>query len=143
MVRGPSAATLYGTDAANGVIVIRTKRGIAGPPQWTYYTEQTAITDRNRYPDAYTGWRTGTNAATTTTAPDRAISAQCFLTQVASGVCRQDSVTVYNLTQDAESTPFGVGYRQQHGLQLRRLGGGPLFPAWGVEDEDGDQGAGV
>src|SRR5690606_35564807 len=30
IVRGPSASTLYGTDAANGVIVITTKRGIAG-----------------------------------------------------------------------------------------------------------------
>ena len=35
IVKGPSAATLYGTDAANGVIVIRTKRGVAGRPQWT------------------------------------------------------------------------------------------------------------
>jgi TonB-dependent SusC/RagA subfamily outer membrane receptor len=30
VVRGPSAATLYGTDAANGVIVITTKHGVAG-----------------------------------------------------------------------------------------------------------------
>ncbi|MGH9202599.1 MAG: TonB-dependent receptor plug domain-containing protein, partial [Vicinamibacterales bacterium] len=39
VVRGPSASTLYGTDAANGVIVITTKRGIAGRTQWSYYTE--------------------------------------------------------------------------------------------------------
>ena len=32
IVKGPAAATLYGTDAANGVIVIRTKRGTAGAP---------------------------------------------------------------------------------------------------------------
>ena len=30
IVKGPSAATLYGTDAANGVIVITTKKGRAG-----------------------------------------------------------------------------------------------------------------
>jgi TonB-dependent SusC/RagA subfamily outer membrane receptor len=30
VVKGPSAATLYGTDAANGVIVITTKKGRAG-----------------------------------------------------------------------------------------------------------------
>ena len=29
-MKGPSAATLYGTDAANGVIVITTKKGRAG-----------------------------------------------------------------------------------------------------------------
>ncbi|MFH1766375.1 MAG: TonB-dependent receptor plug domain-containing protein, partial [Gemmatimonadota bacterium] len=31
IIKGPSAATLYGTDAANGVIVITTKRGRPGP----------------------------------------------------------------------------------------------------------------
>lgn len=116
VVRGPSAATLYGTDAANGVIVIRTKRGVAGQTQWTWYTEQTAITDRNSYPDAYWGWRTGPTAATTSS---RTNFVQCILTQVAAGVCQQDSVTVYNLHNDPEATPYGTGYRQQQGLQVR------------------------
>ena len=34
VLRGPSAATLYGTEAANGVINIITKKGRAGVPQW-------------------------------------------------------------------------------------------------------------
>jgi TonB-linked SusC/RagA family outer membrane protein len=129
VVRGPSASTLYGTDAANGVIVITTKKGIAGQPQWTYYTEQTAITDRNDYPTAYRGWRAGSTASNTT---------QCFLSQVAAGTCVQDSVTSFNLHDDPETTPYGTGYRQQHGLQL---GGGSeevryfLHGEW--EDEDG------
>jgi len=129
IVRGPSASTLYGTDAANGVIVITTKRGVAGRPQWTYYTEQTAITDRNHYPDAYWGWTAGSTPSNTT---------QCFLYQVAAGTCSQDSVTVYNLHEDPDATPYGIGYRQQHGLQVR---GGTetiryfLHGEW--EDEDG------
>jgi TonB-dependent SusC/RagA subfamily outer membrane receptor len=53
VVRGPSAATLYGTDAANGVIVITTKRGRVGRPRWEAYTEQGLVTDRNAYPTAY------------------------------------------------------------------------------------------
>lgn len=36
IVRGPSAASLYGHEAANGVIVITTKRGKDGPTSWTY-----------------------------------------------------------------------------------------------------------
>lgn len=32
--KGPSASALYGSDAANGVIVVTTKRGQAGPPSW-------------------------------------------------------------------------------------------------------------
>ncbi len=116
VVRGPSAATLYGTDAANGVIVITTKKGIAGKTQWTYYTEQTAIRDQNDYPTAFRGWRTGATGTTNSTASN---AVQCFLFQVATNTCQQDSVTSYNLFKDSEATPFGTGYRQQHGLQLR------------------------
>ena len=135
VVRGPSAATLYGTDAANGVIVIQTKRGVAGSPQWTYYTEQTALVDLNDYPDAHWGWRTGTTATTNST---RSNFVQCFLTQVAAGTCAQDSVTVYNLHKDKDATPYGVGYRQQHGIQV---GGGTeavrYFVHGEFETEDG------
>lgn len=135
VVRGPSASTLYGTDAANGVIVITTKRGMVGRPQWTTYTEQTAIADRNEYPTAYWGWRTGTTSATTST-PSNTV--QCFLSQVASGACVQDSVTSYNLHNDPESTPYGTGYRKQYGAQLS---GGTetlrYFLHGEYEDEDG------
>ena len=34
IIKGPAAATLYGTDAANGVIQIITKRGVAGAAQF-------------------------------------------------------------------------------------------------------------
>jgi TonB-linked SusC/RagA family outer membrane protein len=135
IVRGPSAATLYGTDAANGVIVITTKRGVAGRAQWTYYTEQTAMSDRNQYPTAFRGWRTGTTGTTNSTAAN---TVQCFLSQVAARTCMQDSVTSYNLHDDPEATPYGIGYRQQHGLQVR--GGSEairyfIHGEW--EDEDG------
>ena len=39
IVKGPSAATLYGTDAANGVIVITTKKGRPGNTRWTWTAE--------------------------------------------------------------------------------------------------------
>jgi TonB-linked SusC/RagA family outer membrane protein len=135
VVRGPSAATLYGTDAANGVIVITTKRGVAGRAQFTYTTEQGAHVDNNTYPTAYRGWRTGTTNATNSTPAN---TTQCFLVQRASGACAQDSVTSYNLYDDPESTPNGAGYRQSHSLQV---GGGSevlryfLHGAW--EDETG------
>jgi len=35
IVKGPSATTLYGTEASGGVIQIFTKQGRAGAPQWT------------------------------------------------------------------------------------------------------------
>jgi TonB-dependent SusC/RagA subfamily outer membrane receptor len=52
IVKGPSAATLYGTDAANGVVVITTKRGRAGDVRYHVTGETGIIKDRTRIPRA-------------------------------------------------------------------------------------------
>jgi TonB-linked SusC/RagA family outer membrane protein len=122
IVRGPSAATIYGTSAANGVIVITTKKGITGSPRFTYFTEQGANIDQNTYPLAYRGWTTGTTSSTTSAANN---TVQCFLSARSAGTCKQDSVTSFGLYDDPETTPNGVGYRQLHGLQVR--GGSETF----------------
>ena len=49
VLKGAAAATLFGTEASNGVIQVFTKRGTAGPPQFTFTSRQTAV----RYPDVY------------------------------------------------------------------------------------------
>jgi len=54
IVKGPSAAALYGTAAANGVVVISTKRGQAGSSRWSTYFEAGMLKDRNTYPTAFT-----------------------------------------------------------------------------------------
>lgn len=46
ILKGAAAATLYGTEASNGVIQIFTKRGSSGAPKWEFDLEQSAI----RYP---------------------------------------------------------------------------------------------
>ena len=40
IIKGPAAATLYGTEASNGVIQIITKKGRAGKPRWDLSTRQ-------------------------------------------------------------------------------------------------------
>lgn len=40
VIKGPAATTLYGTEAAGGVIQIFTKRGVAGAPAWNFSMEQ-------------------------------------------------------------------------------------------------------
>ena len=112
IVKGPSAATLYGTDAANGVILITTKRGRAGQARWTVYGEQGMIRDQNVYPTNYTIF--GRNKAT---GAALAING-CNLPLVSSGFCSIDSVAKYNLFTDPDVTPLGTGYRNQYGLQL-------------------------
>ena len=56
IVKGPSAATLYGTDASNGVIVVTTKKGRAGNARWTWFGEGGRIEDNAHYPDTYAIW---------------------------------------------------------------------------------------
>ncbi len=108
IVKGPSAATLYGTDAANGVIVITTKRGRAGKTRWNAFVENGVIKDRNTYPTAYTLF------GHTPAAPTTAIT--CLLSAVAAGTCVSDSLSSYNLWADPDVTPLGTGQRQQYGL---------------------------
>src|SRR5438105_1388391 len=112
VVKGPSAAALYGTAASTGVIIITTKRGRPGPAQWNVYAEQGFISDQNTYPNAYRGWRTTPTASTPTN------GVQCILTQVAAGTCTQDSVTSFNLFEDPQTTPNALGYRNQYGVQV-------------------------
>ncbi|MEP7002109.1 MAG: carboxypeptidase regulatory-like domain-containing protein, partial [bacterium] len=40
IIKGPAAATLYGTEASNGVVQIITKRGANGAPRWDFSTRQ-------------------------------------------------------------------------------------------------------
>lgn len=43
ILKGPAAATIYGTEAANGVIQIITKKGAGAKPQWNFQTQQGVI----------------------------------------------------------------------------------------------------
>ncbi len=112
IVKGPSAATLYGTDAANGVIVITTKRGKAGAARWNVYGEGGYLEDRNTYPWNYT--LTGKDAVTG--APRSAAS--CTLPLVSAKVCNIDSLRVYSPFHDDATTPIGTGNRYQVGGNL-------------------------
>jgi TonB-linked SusC/RagA family outer membrane protein len=40
IIKGPAAATLYGTEASNGVVQIITKRGANSAPHWDFTTRQ-------------------------------------------------------------------------------------------------------
>jgi TonB-linked SusC/RagA family outer membrane protein len=40
ILKGAAAATLYGTEASNGVVLITTKKGVASAPRWTFELEQ-------------------------------------------------------------------------------------------------------
>jgi TonB-linked SusC/RagA family outer membrane protein len=61
IIKGPAAATLYGTEAANGVIQIVTKRGAAGRPVWsfTFRGGSNSFNDwQNIIDEKFTNWGT-------------------------------------------------------------------------------------
>jgi TonB-linked SusC/RagA family outer membrane protein len=118
VAKGPSASSLYGTDAANGVIVITTKKGTAGHTHWNVYAEQGLIKDYNDYPTAYRGWRSTTLDTTTAHNSRPTNGTQCILTQVVAGICTQDSLTSFNPFNDPQTSPNALGHRQQYGVQV-------------------------
>jgi len=109
IVKGPSAATLYGTQAANGVVRITTKRGLAGRTNWNLYSEAGILNDRNQYPTNYFSWgrQPVTNAII-----------QCPSTFSVSGLCSIDSLTSYNVLMNPATSINGTGFREQTGLQV-------------------------
>lgn len=119
IVKGPSAATLYGTDAANGVIVITTKKGRAGSAKWSAFGEGGLLDDRHHYSDNYT------LAGVDPSGAPLVNSGQCNLVMVSIGTCRKtgggfgwDSLRVYNPITDPNATPLGYGNRYGLGLQV-------------------------
>jgi TonB-linked SusC/RagA family outer membrane protein len=61
VIKGPAAAALYGTAAANGVIQITTRKGRAGKTRWDTFGELGNLHDINSYPANYRTF--GHNAA--------------------------------------------------------------------------------
>jgi TonB-linked SusC/RagA family outer membrane protein len=110
IVKGPSAATLYGTDAANGVIVVTTKKGRAGQTRWDFFAEGGLVQDRNHYADTYAIWGH--------TPADPGTQVRCILQTISTGACVQDSVTKLNILDTPGLTPLTTGHRQSYGMQV-------------------------
>ena len=124
-VKGPSAGTLYGTAAANGIVQVRTKQGRPGPTQWTAYVEGGTLYDNTAWPDTYYGF--DTTVANVPTNPNRALRFFCTLVRTVTidpntgrPQCAQNG-GVFTLNPLRDDSPFRMGSRQQYGVSL---GGG-------------------
>ncbi|HKO15552.1 MAG TPA: SusC/RagA family TonB-linked outer membrane protein [Gemmatimonadaceae bacterium] len=109
VVKGPSAATLYGTDAANGVVVITTKKGRAGAARWNAWAEGGLLQDNSDYPYNYT---------IAGHSPGKTAYRECGMPLVSSGSCIMDSLRVYSPFHDPDATPIGTGHRSKFGANL-------------------------
>lgn len=104
VIKGPSAATLYGSIAANGVIRITTKRGRTGDATWSIFLEGGQVRDIGDYPANY-----------------RAVDASgefCPLFDAADGLCTQNSVQSFQPLNDPRFAPFRDGSQVGAGVSV-------------------------
>lgn len=137
VLKGPAASALYGTAAANGVLLITTKRGKAGSARWNGYVEAGRLEDMTDYPSTFLAYQvndpnaplvtaagnlnTGTAAQTAArTGPYVACPNLLAGTRNAAGVaaCRQDAVSEFSLLEDPRTSPFSQGDRTKYGLNV-------------------------
>lgn len=97
---GPSAGVLYGTDAANGAIIMQTKKGHPGPTVWNVNFQGGLQNDIGNYPANYRGV-TGTGTS-------------CRLTQMAAGACTIANVITLNPIE--QFSPFRTGNLTNMGI---------------------------
>jgi TonB-linked SusC/RagA family outer membrane protein len=111
IVKGPSAATLYGTDASNGVIVITTRRGRAGTTRWSWFTETGQVQDRNPYQAMYANWGHSPS--------NPSVSIRCKIATMTPSTCISDSLTSYLLLRDDKDVTFVKdGWRNLYGMNV-------------------------
>jgi TonB-linked SusC/RagA family outer membrane protein len=104
--KGPSAASLYGSDAANGVIVITTKKGRAGPAQWQLSTTQGISELPGSYPEVLYRWGHLVEGGG---------AILCARTQYR---CIQDSLVSFQALNDPELRPFDLGHRSDASVSV-------------------------
>ena len=114
ILKGPAAATLYGTEAANGVINITTKKGRAGATRWSVFGEGGMSHDPSagHYRDLWVSF----DDTVTKTGKDTLF--QCLLTQQAANQCHIDSTYHGNVLNQAGLTPIVNGQTSKIGTQV-------------------------
>ena len=99
VLKGPSATAIYGSDAANGVIVVTTKHGRPGPTRWTLSLDQGRTTLPGTWPKNWFQFCTDlTNPANR--------SGLCDPSQNNSGFDRGDSLVAFQALNDPRYSPL-------------------------------------
>ncbi len=106
VLRGPSAAALYGSDAATGVIVITTKRGAVGKTRWSVSSDQQRTSQPGTFPNLY--YREGISFGTD-------FRDQCML---GSDFCVADTLFEYNILGNPRYSVLGTGAQQQYAVNV-------------------------
>ena len=138
IVKGPSAATLYGTNAANGVVVITTKKGRAGSTRWTFSAEGRTVDDRVPYQDMYANFGHDASAPTRKLRCQLATMKTSAFTPTSGQVCISDSLTHYNYMTDPSRTFVHLGHGSLFGGNVS--GGNDAVRFFASADVDNETG---
>lgn len=130
IIKGPAAAALYGTAAANGVVLVTTKRGRTGDARWGAHVEYGGIDVNADFPANFE--QVGVNPAT------GARVSSCNLDLRSRGLCvaKPDSLITYNPL--VQANPFRSGYRRSVGLNVS--GGSEAISYFVAGDTEREQG---
>ncbi len=134
IVKGPSAATLYGTNAANGVVVITTKKGRVGNARWSWNAEGRTVDDRVPYLDMYANFGHDPKSGSV----KRCQIATMVTTANPGGDCVSDSLTSYNWLKDPDNTFVHLGHGSLFGGNVS--GGSDLVRYFASADVDNETG---
>jgi TonB-dependent SusC/RagA subfamily outer membrane receptor len=135
VLKGPAASAIYGSAASNGVLLISTKKGRAGTPQWRAYAEGGQIKDVNNYPLNYAALsRLDASGSTEYFAQDGDFwylnipavwgpgtpfnTCHNYQAAAATGACKQDVLISFDQFRDPRTTPFTTGKRDKLGLSV-------------------------
>lgn len=135
ILKGPAASAIYGSAASNGVILITTKRGRAGKPQWRAYAEGSQLKDENEYPANYAALTRFRQTDSVYNIPAGGIlwirslfgssapfdicpNYRAALAAGTTGACAQDVTLSFNQLKDPRTTPFQDGSRNKFGLNV-------------------------
>jgi TonB-linked SusC/RagA family outer membrane protein len=122
VLKGPAAAALYGTAAANGVIQITTKRGRAGRPEFRVWSEYGRLENPVTFPE--NTYAQGNLITATGRPPATGAVGRCDIIRQAIGSrptgnqigCTGVTETfTFNPLENAETTPFKDGNRRTLG----------------------------
>ncbi|MGH7554023.1 MAG: SusC/RagA family TonB-linked outer membrane protein, partial [Longimicrobiales bacterium] len=138
VLKGPAASSLYGTAAANGVIVITTRRGRAGAPEFRFWSEHGRIEEVTDFPTNF--FAQGTLVGGTATAGRcdfirRALGATPPAGQI--GCTAVTNTYSYNPLENSATTPFRRGDRHTYGGSASGGGDVARFYVSGEYEEEG------
>ena len=140
VLKGPAATAIYGSAAANGVILLTTKKGKSGKTRWAEYVETGTTQDKNTYQKNYaalTKFGTGTESyydvpsggylntrqimgasAPYDICPNYRAAIPTGQTISGATSCTQDVALSFDQFRDKRTTPYQTGTRHKVGINV-------------------------